>query len=197
MTGARQTVGVLFGGRSGEHPISIRSSHFVVESLDRERFQPVLVGIDRAGGWHLLDEEAYWAIDAEVGEHGRTLGRADSARRHVRPARPRANRSTPCPSSIVVFPVLHGPYGEDGTMQGLLETFDVPYVGVGVLGAAVCMDKDVCKRLLRDAGIADRAVHRRDRAAVGGRSGRGAPRGARISAVRCSSSPPAWGRRSA
>jgi D-alanine-D-alanine ligase len=153
MTGARQTVGVLFGGRSGEHPISIRSSHFVVESLDRERFQPVLVGIDRAGGWHLLDEDAYWAIDAEVPStagrsvvpipRGGTCGLLD-------PRQP----LDALPDLGLVFPVLHGSYGEDGTMQGLLDTFDVPYVGVGVLAAAVCMDKDVCKRLLRDAGIA-------------------------------------------
>jgi len=153
MTTARQTVGIFFGGRSGEHPISIRSSHFVVESLDREQFQPVLVGIDRAGGWHLLAEDEYWAIDAEVPP---TAGRA------VVPV-PRAGRCglldprqplDPLPDLDVVFPVLHGSYGEDGTMQGLLDTFDVPYVGVGVLAAAVCMDKDVCKRLLRDAGIA-------------------------------------------
>jgi D-alanine-D-alanine ligase len=147
-----QNVGILFGGRSGEHPISIRSSRFVVESLDRRRFQPVLVGIDRAGGWHLLAEEAYWAIDDEV---------AVDAGRPVVPV-PRGGRCglldprqplESLPDLDVVFPVLHGPYGEDGTIQGLLDCFDVPYVGVGVLAAAVCMDKDVCKRLLRDAGL--------------------------------------------
>ena len=152
MTVARQTVGILFGGRSGEHPISIRSSHFVLESLDRERYRPVLVGIDRGGGWHLLDEDEYWAVESEVGA---------AAGRPVVPV-PRSGRcglldprrpSDPLAELDVVFPVLHGPYGEDGTIQGLLDTFDVPYVGVGVLAAAVCMDKDVCKRLLRDAGI--------------------------------------------
>ncbi|MFN8644007.1 MAG: D-alanine--D-alanine ligase family protein [Candidatus Binatia bacterium] len=146
------TVGILFGGRSGEHPISIRSSHFVLESLDRSRFQPVLVGIDRAGGWHLLSEDEYWAIEREVGP---------AAGRPVVPV-PRQGRcglldprrpSAALPELDLVFPVLHGPYGEDGTVQGLLDTFDVPYVGVGVLAAAICMDKDVCKRLLRDAGI--------------------------------------------
>src|SRR5512143_2181338 len=153
MTAARQTVGILFGGRSGEHPISIRSSHFVFESLDRERFQPVLVGIDRAGGWHLLPEDDYWAIDVEV---------APTAGRTVVPV-PRGGRCglldprkplEALPDLDLVFPILHGPYGEDGTIQGLLDSFDTPYVGVGVLAAAVCMDKDVCKRLLRDAGIA-------------------------------------------
>jgi D-alanine-D-alanine ligase len=153
MAAAMQAVGVLFGGRSGEHPISIRSSQFVVDSLDRSRFTPVLIGIDRAGGWHLLTEDEYWRLETEV-----PVG----AGRSVVPLPAGAGRcgllDTTAPHSAlpvmeVVFPVLHGPYGEDGTVQGLLETFDVPYVGIGVLGAAVCMDKDVCKRLLRDAGV--------------------------------------------
>jgi D-alanine-D-alanine ligase len=174
------TVGILFGGRSGEHPISIRSSHFVLESLDRDRYQPVLVGIDRGGGWHLLGEDEYRSLEAEV---------PPAAGRPVVPV-PRAGRCAlldprqpdeALPEIDVVFPVLHGPYGEDGTIQGLLDTFDVPYVGVGVLAAAVCMDKDVSKRLLRDAGIAvvpwtavtardwaeDRAAVRRAASALG------------------------------
>lgn len=145
-------VGILFGGRSGEHPISIRSSRFVVESLDRRRFEPVLIGIDRRGGWHLLDEEAYGALADEVAAaDGRLVAPIARGGRlgFIDPEHP----LDPLPEVDVVFPVLHGPYGEDGTMQGLLDTFDVPYVGVGVLAAAVCMDKDVCKRLLRDAGI--------------------------------------------
>lgn len=152
MSGARQVVGILFGGRSGEHPISIRSSHFIVESLDREQFQPVLVGIDRGGGWHLLDEAEYWAIETEVAANaGRLVVPVPSGGRLglLDPQRP----LDPLPAADVVFPILHGPYGEDGTMQGLLDTLDVPYVGVGVLAAALCMDKDVCKRVLRDAGI--------------------------------------------
>lgn len=147
-----QRVGIIFGGRSGEHPISIRSSQFVMESLDRERFAPVLIGIDRRGGWHLLDDDEYGGLESEV---------AAGAGRPVVPI-PRDGRLglldphhplDELPEVDVVFPVLHGPYGEDGTIQGLFDTFDVPYVGVGVLAAAVCMDKDVCKRLLRDAGI--------------------------------------------
>jgi D-alanine-D-alanine ligase len=152
MSAARQVVGVLFGGRSGEHPISIRSSQFVCESLDRERFQPILVGIDRGGGWHLLDEEEYWTIESEVGPAaGRLVVPVPSAGRCglLDPQRP----LDALPALDLVFPVLHGPYGEDGTIQGLLDTFDAPYVGVGVLAAALCMDKDLCKRVLRDAGI--------------------------------------------
>lgn len=148
----RPVLGILFGGRSGEHPISIRSSQFVVQSLDRSRYTPVLVGIDRTGGWHLLDEDAYWALGAAVpADAGRGVVPVPRAGRLglLDPARPQDALA----EIDVVFPVLHGSYGEDGAMQGLLDTFDVPYVGVGVLAAAVCMDKDVCKRLLRDAGI--------------------------------------------
>jgi D-alanine-D-alanine ligase len=142
----------VFGGRSGEHPISIRSSRYVVDSLDRDRFELVLVGIDRAGGWHLCSEDRYRQLGQELTATGCTA---------VVPV-PRGGRcgllSPQNPSEIlpdldVVFPLLHGAYGEDGTIQGLLDMLDVAYVGVGVLGGAVCMDKDVCKRLLRDAGI--------------------------------------------
>jgi len=152
MSTVRRRVAVLFGGRSGEHPISIRSSRYVVDSLDRERFELVLIGIDRRGGWHLCSESQYHQLDQEViaealptvaavpGCGGCTL---------VDPRRPGETVA----AIDVAFPVLHGPYGEDGTLQGMLEMLDVPYVGIGVLGAAVCMDKDICKRLLRDAGI--------------------------------------------
>jgi len=152
MTAARTRVGVIFGGRSGEHPISIRSSRYVVDSLDRDRFELVLVGIDRAGGWHLCSEPAYRALNQELTGIGTTpvvpvprSGRCGL----LDPSNPRQA----LPELDVVFPILHGPYGEDGTIQGLLEMLDVAYVGVGVLGAAVCMDKDVGKRLLREAGI--------------------------------------------
>src|SRR5215470_10930569 len=152
MSVAKQSLGVLFGGRSGEHAISIRSSRYVVNSVDRDRFELVLIGIDRAGGWHLCSEAEYGAIDQEVRSsdgipvvpvpRGGRCGLLDPA-----------NSQRLLPTFDVAFPVLHGRYGEDGTIQGLLEMLDVAYVGVGVLGAAVCMDKDVGKRLLRDAGL--------------------------------------------
>lgn len=152
MSSSRQTVGIVFGGRSGEHPVSVRSSRFVFESLDHSRFAPVLIGIDRAGDWHLLSEAEYADVGPEVhAEAGLGVVPVRSAGRCAlfSPKRPRAA----LPTIDVIFPILHGPYGEDGTIQGLLDLIDVPYVGVGVLGAALCMDKDVCKRLLREAGI--------------------------------------------
>lgn len=152
MSAKKLTVGVIFGGRSGEHPISIRSSRYVVDSLDRDRFELVLIGIDRGGGWHLSSEDGYRTLTTEVGpDAGTTVVPVPSDGRCglIDPRRPGAG----LPVLDAVFPVLHGPYGEDGTIQGLLDMLDVPYVGVGVLAAAVCMDKDVCKRLLRDAGL--------------------------------------------
>ena len=152
MAAAKLGVGVIFGGRSGEHPISIRSSRYVVDSLDRSRFDLLLLGIDRAGHWHLCSEAEYSALEHEVSAASgtRVVPVASSGRCAL--LDPRDPDHT-LPVIDVAFPILHGPYGEDGTIQGLLETLDVAYVGVGVLGAAICMDKDVCKRLLRDAGI--------------------------------------------
>ncbi|MGH7789333.1 MAG: D-alanine--D-alanine ligase family protein [Candidatus Binatia bacterium] len=151
MSAGKRTVGIIFGGRSGEHPISIRSSRYVVDSLDRDRFEPVLIGIDRAGGWHLFSEDGYRAIADTVPEAGQAVIPVPQGGRCglVDPNDP----GRPLAAPEVIFPVLHGSYGEDGTIQGMLDMLDVAYVGVGVLGAAVCMDKDVCKRLLRDAGI--------------------------------------------
>jgi D-alanine-D-alanine ligase len=132
---------LLFGGRSAEHEISLLSARNVFLALDRARFTPVLVGIDRQGGWHLEPEA--------------TLTRAvgDPRGVHLDPGAPLVEPSSLLGRDDVVFPVLHGTYGEDGTIQGLLELADVAYVGAGVLGSAIGMDKDVAKRLLRDAGI--------------------------------------------
>jgi D-alanine-D-alanine ligase len=148
----KMRVGLLFGGRSPEHPISIRSARSVFAALDRERFTPVLIGIDPSGRWHLVGEDAFRQLEARSDERGAqeivptALRNLESTERS-----PRSEHDTP--TVDVVFPILHGAYGEDGTVQGLLEMLDLPYVGAGVLGSAVGMDKDVQKRLLRDAGV--------------------------------------------
>ena len=139
---------ILFGGRSAEHEVSILSARNVLGALDRQRFEPVLIGIDRAGRWHQESERTLAAATGDPRalaldpaaptvsiEQGLVAGRSDDG------------------EDVVVFPVLHGTFGEDGTVQGLLELGDVAYVGAGVLGSAIGMDKDVAKRLLRDAGI--------------------------------------------
>jgi D-alanine-D-alanine ligase len=149
----KRRVAVLFGGRSAEHEISCISARSVVDALDPERNEVVLVGITREGRWHLLGEVPSLASGSgglpEVAEHEgtavelaaageeRALVDAEGARRAV----------------DVVLPVLHGPYGEDGAIQGLLDLAGVPYVGAGVLGSALGMDKAVQKVLFAAAGL--------------------------------------------
>lgn len=144
-------VGILFGGRSSEHEISILSARNVLEALDRSRFEPVLIGVDKSGQWLIQNEE-------RLLESGRDPREARIEKglpaRVPSPLTPETSDQMTADSRIdVVFPVMHGPYGEDGTMQGLFEVAGIPYVGAGVLGSAIGMDKDVMKRLLRDAGL--------------------------------------------
>ncbi|MBK6513093.1 MAG: D-alanine--D-alanine ligase [Polyangiaceae bacterium] len=163
--GKKLRVAVVFGGRSAEHEISLLSARFVVESLDRERFEPVLIGIDKSGRW-LAQREAALLGQARDPRLVALDAAAPEAQLAPFPAAPDAAAGlttthtatlevigSGAQSIDVVFPVLHGPMGEDGTVQGLLTLADVPFVGSGVLGSAVGMDKDVMKRLLRDAGL--------------------------------------------
>jgi D-alanine-D-alanine ligase len=147
---------VLFGGRSAEHEISLLSARFVVEALDPERFEPLLVGIDKQGRWQLESRESL--LGAGQGAAGVVL--SSGLPEVSLPPRPPSNGALELAVELrspvgvdVVFPVLHGPMGEDGTVQGLLELSGLPYVGAGVLGSAVGMDKDVMKRLLLQAGL--------------------------------------------
>jgi D-alanine-D-alanine ligase len=150
---------VLYGGRSAEHEISILSARFIVESLDRERFAPVLVGISKAGRWHLQDEAALRANPRDP-----RVVRIDESLPEVTlppvPASPSEHAAAVLQVADggrigvdVAFPVLHGPMGEDGCMQGLFELARLPYVGAGVLGSALGMDKAVQKRVLEQAEL--------------------------------------------
>jgi len=143
---------ILFGGRSAEHEVSLLSARNVLAALDRDRFEPVLVGIDKQGRWRRESERT---LEAAAG---------DPRLLHLDPAAPAlsieegleiqaAGPAFAGRDDEVVFPVLHGTNGEDGTVQGMLELAGVAYVGAGVLGSAVGMDKDVAKRLMRDAGL--------------------------------------------
>jgi D-alanine-D-alanine ligase len=136
-------VGVIFGGRSGEHEISLRSAESVLQSLDPEKYEIVPMGITHEGKWLTSSDARKLLAPRETIET--TLTRGTPA---PLTAEPGARGAVD-----VIFPVLHGTYGEDGTIQGLLELANVPYVGAGVLGSAVGMDKDVMKRLLREAGL--------------------------------------------
>ena len=131
---------VLFGGRSAEHEVSCESAATVAESLAAAGHEMILVGIDPGGGWHLSDP----AVRPLVADGDPvSLSVPDGALTHL--SRPSG--------FDVVFPVLHGPFGEDGTMQGLFEMLGIPYVGAGVLASAAAMDKDVANRLFEQAGL--------------------------------------------
>src|SRR3954470_22468826 len=166
----RVRVAVVFGGRSSEHAISCVSAGSVLRHLDRERFDVVPVGITTDGAWVLgTDDPAQLAI------HGRALPAVDAAGTAlVLPGDPtRAGLVVLEPGRAgevlagvdVVFPVLHGPFGEDGTIQGLLEMVGLPYAGAGVLASAVGMDKEFTKKLLAAEGLpvgTYEVLHRRD-----------------------------------
>lgn len=153
---SRIRVGIVFGGRSGEHEISLRSARSVADAIDPARFNVTLIGIDRGGRWHVVEPERFRALTntalptLEAGGKQVVLPPVPTTGQLIDPERPHAAMDR----LDAVFPVLHGTYGEDGTVQGLLELADLPYVGAGVLGSAVGMDKDVQKRLLTAAGVA-------------------------------------------
>jgi D-alanine-D-alanine ligase len=154
-------VAVLYGGRSGEHEVSLASATNVIQNLDRNRFEVVPIGIDKEGAWFLGDDvfkkelngpaQVYLSRESE-----RMLFTPDSIGKqmqHVTPTQLLPQTKSSERIFDVIFPVIHGTLCEDGTVQGLLELADVPYVGCGVLSSSVGMEKDISKRLIRDAGI--------------------------------------------
>jgi D-alanine-D-alanine ligase len=142
-------VAVVMGGRSSEHEISVASARSVLDSLDPDRYEAVTVEIDREGKWQLESGESRALDRGAAGE----LDEGES--RTAVETLPVPTESVPSTLADVdvVIPILHGPFGEDGTVQGLLELADVPYVGAGVLGSALAMDKDKFKAVMRDSGI--------------------------------------------
>jgi len=150
-------VGLVFGGRSGEHEVSIASAMSVYNALDKTRYDVTLIGIDKTGRWLLPDPRPLLAkadnpmsvkLSQMPGSYGLIpfAGEAQMI--------PMEASSSPPPRLDVILPILHGTFGEDGTIQGLLEMAQIPYVGSGVLGSALGMDKDVSARLFNAAGIA-------------------------------------------
>ncbi|MEW6244281.1 MAG: D-alanine--D-alanine ligase family protein [Bacillota bacterium] len=136
-------VAVVFGGRSGEHEISLMSAKSIMSAIDREKYEVIPVGISKDGVWYLgASPEAGTITGQAVRLIGRDLVSLDegTALEHL-------------VRVDVVFPALHGTFGEDGTIQGLFEMNSVPYVGAGVMSSAVCMDKSIMKAVFREAGI--------------------------------------------
>ena len=147
----RIRVGVLFGGRSGEHEVSLTSAASVIQALDPAKYEVVPIGISREGRWSMGSGSERSL--PEVFKKGKAvIPSADPSGPKFLPREARAGAKR-LPDIDVIFPVLHGTFGEDGTVQGLFELAGIPYVGAGVLGSAAGMDKDVMKRLFRDAGL--------------------------------------------
>ena len=146
------TVALLFGGKSGEHEVSLRSAAAVLKALDREKYDVIPIGITKEGQWR-ADPKLLEADLPSILEKGSpVLLPAEPTQNHAVEVRAREKGIVKA-SIDVVFPVLHGTFGEDGTIQGLLEMANIPYVGAGVLGSAVGMDKDVMKRLHQQAEL--------------------------------------------
>src|SRR3989441_4127344 len=136
-------VGLIFGGRSGEHEVSLRSAESILKAIDRVKYEVVPIGITHEGRW-LASTNALAMLPAK-----------DQIQRVLSDGEPITLPAEPAGQRIadVIFPILHGTYGEDGTIQGLLELAGLPYVGAGVLASAVGMDKALMKSAFRDAGI--------------------------------------------
>lgn len=158
MTDSTIRVAVVFGGRSGEHAVSCATAAGILSAIDRDRFDVVPIGISPTGRWVLADDDpARWRIETgrvpsvgtERGEITVPMGEVPGPLTLHQPGELRSQLN----SVDVVFPVLHGPFGEDGTVQGFLELAGLPYVGSGVLASAAGMDKHYMKALLRDAGF--------------------------------------------
>lgn len=145
----RLRVGVLFGGRSSEHEVSLASARNVMEALRTAGHDVVPLGITREGRWLTGDDPMRFLTDGQQGAGVIGNGASNDSWALL----PRAAKGGVLPTIDVIFPVLHGPYGEDGTVQGMLEMGNIPYVGCGVLASAVSMDKTVTKRLFASAGL--------------------------------------------
>ncbi|MGV6398006.1 D-alanine--D-alanine ligase [Pseudomonas caspiana] len=152
----KTSVAILFGGQSSEHEVSLQSARNVINAIDRGTYELTLIGIDKQGRWLRFDESDYLLngndpAKIKLSASGRLLSLlpGSAGGQFVDVA-----SGVELPRIDVVFPLIHGAFGEDGSLQGLLRLLAIPFVGPDVLSSAACMDKDVTKRLLRDAGIA-------------------------------------------
>lgn len=154
MNNKKINVGILFGGKSAEHEVSLQSAKNVIDAIDKEKYHPILIGIDKSGRW-LLNDCTNFLLNPDnpkliklnqSSDHIALIPQNEGKISNL--TRTESNEAVD-----VIFPILHGPFGEDGTVQGLLKLANIPFVGASVLGSAIGMDKDVMKRLLRDAKL--------------------------------------------
>ena len=143
-------LGILFGGRSGEHEVSLTSAASLMKALDADKYEVVPIGISKEGKW-FVGSAAGQLLPAVLERGLPVTPSVDPRGPQLIPLNTQKNESVG--PVDVIFPVLHGTFGEDGTVQGMLELAGIPYVGAGVLGSAAGMDKDVMKRLFRDAHL--------------------------------------------
>ncbi len=160
----KKTVAILCGGVSPEHEVSMNSARNIYKAIDKAKYDVVVIGVSRSGQWLHLPEDEFMALTSiETGNNGWPLMLLPGELRVIQ-YRPSVQSPVDSPEFPnfpisqfpkidVVFPIIHGPFGEDGTLQGLLALLGLPFVGPNTLGASVGMDKDFTKRLLRDAGI--------------------------------------------
>ncbi|SET36232.1 D-alanine-D-alanine ligase [Salinibacillus kushneri] len=151
----KRRVGIIFGGKSAEHEVSLQSAKNIVDAIDPEKYNVTLLGIDKDGKWHINDQSHYL-----LNEENPKLIQLNKSNEHVAIVPGETNQQLINASGEVsleqldvIFPIVHGTLGEDGSLQGMLRLANIPYVGTNVLGSALCMDKDIAKRLLKDAGI--------------------------------------------
>lgn len=152
---AKIRVGVLFGGKSAEHDVSLQSARNIINALDKKKYEVILIGIDKRGQWYIQEaianiphqQPAQLTVTTHLNDwvtivpgQSHTLLTGLMSKEQIT-------------TLDVIFPVVHGPFGEDGTIQGLMKLANVPFVGSDVLSSAICMDKDIAKRLAREAGI--------------------------------------------
>ena len=159
MTAGKVRVAVIYGGRSNEHAISCVSAGSILRHLDPTRFETVPIGITREGTWVLTDADPQdlairgGELPQVITSSGQELALPADPQRHGELIALGGGLTEALAAVDVVFPVLHGPYGEDGTIQGLLELAGIPYVGAGVLASAAGMDKEFAKKLLAAEGL--------------------------------------------
>lgn len=163
---SKKNIALIFGGKSPEHEISVISARNIHKAIDSHRYNTILIGISQQGRWFLEEPADHQQKDFVIGRKGKPLflmpGYEYGQIRLL-------ESGAELPNLDVVFPITHGPNGEDGTLQGLLSQLNLPFVGPDVLGSAVAMDKDFCKRLFMQAGIGcapGLVLHKHEKAAI-------------------------------
>lgn len=149
----KRKVAIIFGGKSAEHEVSFASATNIYNAMDREQFTPILLGIDKKGEWYY--KEKYQTANINLVENDyfpeAELVYLSSSENHIQVIEKKSNQMLT--SFDIAFPIVHGTFGEDGTLQGILKSLDIPFVGPDVLGSAIAMDKDIAKRLFLSEGI--------------------------------------------